>query len=138
VAYAAAKVISEVCSCGHVDALPPVEGVALHTRAYGIIRGACVVTHFSALTGRHKASRGACKVNMRGRRGQDNRWASARAADVSHGDDKGSHGAAGGFSCCPLTGTRGKCGNFKATPYKVDQVLQPVGARLRDNLHGCV
>jgi hypothetical protein len=74
VAYAVAKVISAVCSRGHVDALLPGEGVVLHTRAHGIIRGACVVTHCSALTGRHKAMRGACKVNLRGRkRGRDNR-----------------------------------------------------------------
>ena len=37
--------------------------------------------------------RGACKVNLRGRRGRDNRWAAA-AAEMSHGEDKGAHGAA--------------------------------------------
>jgi hypothetical protein len=36
----------------------------------------------------------------------------------------------------PLLGRVDKCGVFKATPYKLDQVLQLVGAWLRDNLPG--
>ena len=53
VACVVAEVISAVCS----------EREALHTRAKGIITGACVVTHCSALTGRRMAIRGNCEAS---------------------------------------------------------------------------